>query len=60
MLGDLVRVGDSFLDPVTFTMTAIPDEPWGPDESTSVAGSPSAVFAWRGLPERTTGWLYTP
>lgn len=59
VVGDLVRVGDSLLDPVTLRTTAIPDEPWGPDSSPSIAASPSALFAWGGL-DGTTGWLYTP
>lgn len=58
VVGDLVRVGDSLLDPVTLATTAVPDEPWGSDDSPSVAGSPSAVFAWGGM--GSTGWLWTP
>jgi len=60
VVGDLVRVGDSLLDPVTLTTTTIPDEPWGTDDSPTVAGSPSAVFAWDGQQEGPAGWLYTP
>lgn len=60
VVGDLVRVGDALLDPVTLTTTAIPDEPWGPDDSPSVAGSPTAIFAWGGTPDGAMGWLYAP
>jgi hypothetical protein len=60
VVGELVRVGDSLLDPVTLMTTAIPDEPWGPDDSPSIVGSPSAAFAWGGLQQGMAGWLYTP
>ncbi|QTE30352.1 Kelch repeat-containing protein [Pengzhenrongella sicca] len=60
VVGDLVRVGDSLLDPVTLTTTAIPDEPWDPNYPPSIAASPSALFAWGGLQDGTAGWLSTP
>lgn len=61
VVGDLVRVGDSLLDPVTLATTPIPEEPWGLDDSPSLAGSPAAVLAWGGLQDQTaTGWIFVP
>ncbi|WP_315094363.1 hypothetical protein [uncultured Cellulomonas sp.] len=61
VVGDLVRVGDVLLDPVTGTTTPVPDAPWSGDDSPSLAASPDSVFAWGGMQDRsTTGYLFTP
>jgi hypothetical protein len=60
VVGDRVRVGDVLLDPVDRSTAALPAEPWGLADSPAVAASPTAIFAWSGMADRSArGYLLT-
>lgn len=60
VVGDLVRVGDALVDPVSLDTTPIPAEPWADVDTPSLAASPDQIIAWGALQEGSGGWIFTP
>ena len=60
-VGDRVVVGETLVDPATGTATALPGNPWADEDDPAVAASPTSIFAWGAMADRsTTGYLLTP